>query len=263
MLTLASIFTDIPEAIILFFHDLGLGWGPAIVALTVTVRLAIVPLSLKQIRSMRALQELQPQLKEIQAKYKDDRQRQQQEMMKFYQENEINPLASCIPLLLQLPVFIALFYMLRGESFRCDVRADQAPPCETTTANEGWLFIDSLLESPAGTTAIILVVLFIVTQLLAGLAMAVRGQGLEGPQKFIVFGLPFLFAPFVASFEAGLSVYWITTNLWTFGQQQVVMTLMPPPPKAAETAEKLEAKKETKAPPPPPRKKKKRSGKRR
>jgi YidC/Oxa1 family membrane protein insertase len=255
MLTLASIFTDIPEAIVVFFHDtVGLGWGPSIVALTMTVRLAIVPLSLKQIRSMRALQELQPQLKEIQAKYKDDRQRQQQEMMKFYQENEINPLASCIPLLLQLPVFIALFYMLRGDSFRDDVLA--APP-------EGWLFIDSLISPPEGTTAIILVVLFIVTQLLAGLAMAVRGQGLEGPQKFIVFGLPFLFAPFVASFDAGLSVYWITTNLWTFGQQQVVMTLMPPPPKAQETAEKLEQKKETKAPPPPPRKKKNRTGKRR
>ena len=250
MLTLASIFTDIPEAIVVFFHDLGLGWGPAIVALTVTVRLAILPLSLKQIRSMRALQELQPQLKAIQAKHKDDKQRQQQEMMKFYQENEINPLASCIPLLLQLPVFIALFYMLRGDSFRADVMA--SPP-------EGWLFIDSLIEPPEGTAVTItLIVLFIGTQLLAGLAMAVRGQGLEGPQKFIVFGLPFAFAPFVASFDAGLSVYWITTNIWTFGQQQVVQSLMPAPPK--KTPEEIEA---AKPPPPPPRKKKKRSGKRR
>ena len=250
MLTLASIFTDIPEAIVVFFHDLGLGWGPSIVALTVTVRIAILPLSLKQIRSMRALQELQPQLKAIQTKFKDDKQRQQQEMMKFYQENEINPLASCIPLLLQLPVFIALFYMLRGDSFRADVMA--SPP-------EGWLFIDSLIEPPEGTAVTItLIVLFVGTQLLAGLAMAVRGQGLEGPQKFIVFGLPFAFAPFVASFDAGLSVYWITTNIWTFGQQQVVQTLMPAPPK--KTPEEVEA---AKPPPPPPRKKKKRSGKRR
>jgi YidC/Oxa1 family membrane protein insertase len=253
ILPLASIFTDIPEAIVVFFHDLGLGWGPAIVALTVTVRLAIVPLSIKQIRSMRALQELQPQLKQIQEKFKDDKQRQQQEMMKFYKENEINPLSSCFPLLLQLPVFIALFYMLRGESFRMDVM--ESPP-------EGWLFINSLIEPPEGAAVTItLIVLFIATQLAAGLAMAVRGQGLEGPQKFIVFGLPFAFAPFVASFDAGLSVYWITTNIWTFGQQQVVTTLMPPPPKkeAAEIAEEA-----AKAPPPPPRKKKKkRSGKRR
>jgi YidC/Oxa1 family membrane protein insertase len=254
MLTLASIFTDIPEAIIVFYHDLGLGWGPAIVALTFTVRLAIVPLSLRQIRSMRALQELQPELKLIQAKYKDDKQRQQQEMMKFYQENEINPLASCFPLLLQLPVFIALFYMLRGDSFREDVMA--SPP-------EGWLFIDSLIESPEGLTTIILIVLFITTQLLAGLAMAVRGQGMEGPQKFIIFGLPFAFAPFVASFDAGLSVYWISTNLWTFGQQQVVQTIMPPPPKKDPEAV-AEAAKAAAAPPPPPRKKKKkRGGKRR
>jgi YidC/Oxa1 family membrane protein insertase len=251
MLPLASIFTDIPEWIVVFFHDeVGLGWGPAIVALTFTVRLAIVPLSLKQIRSMRALQALQPQLKAIQEKHKDDRQRQQQEMMKFYRENEINPLASCLPLLLQLPVFIALFYMLRGESFRQDVL--NSPP-------EGWLFIDSLIEKPEGSTTVILIVLFIATQLLAGLAMTVRGQGLEGPQKFIVLGLPFLFAPFVATFITGLSVYWIATNIWTFAQQQVVMTMMPPPPKP--TPEEIEA---AKPPPPPPRKKKKkRSGKRR
>ncbi len=218
------------------------------------MRIVILPLSISQIRSMRALQELQPQLKLIQEKFKDDRQRQQQEMMKFYQENNINPLSSCLPLLLlQLPVFIALFYMLRSDSFRQDVM--EAPP-------EGWLFIPSLIEPPEGAVAVVLVVLFIVTQLGAGLAMAVRGQGLEGPQKFIVFGLPFAFAPFVASFDAGLSVYWITTNLWTLGQQQVVMTVLPPPQK--KTPEEVEAEAAAaKAPPPPPRKKKKRSGKRR
>lgn len=262
LLPIASIFTDIPEAIVVFFHDtVGLGWGPAIVALTFTVRLAILPLSLKQIRSMRALQALQPQLKQIQEKHKNDKQRQQQEMMRFYQKNEINPLASCLPLLLQLPVFIALYYMLRGESFRCDVRAGQSPPCDTLGGGEGWLFIDSLLESPEGSTMVILIVLFIVTQLGAGLAMSVRGQGLEGPQKYIVFGLPFLFAPFVATFEAGLAVYWISTNLWTLGQQQFVHMVMGPAEKPAAIAEAAEAKKAT--PPPPPRKKKKRSGKRR
>lgn len=250
-LPIASIFTDIPEAIIVFFHDtLGLGWGPAIVALTFTVRLAILPLSLKQIRSMRAMQELQPHIKAIQEKHKDDKQRQQQEMMRFYQENEINPLASCLPLLLQLPVFISLYYMLKGESFQQDVVG--SPP-------EGWLFINSLIEPPEGTTVTaVLIVLFIVTQLAAGLAMTVRGQGMEGPQKYIIFGLPFLFAPFVATFEAGLSVYWISTNLWTFGQQQLVFSLMGPIKKP--TPEEIEA---AKPPPPPPRKKKKKSGRQR
>jgi len=250
-LPIASIFTDIPEAIVVFFHDtVGLGWGPAIVALTFTVRLAILPLSLKQIKSMRALQQLQPQIKAIQEKHKGDKQRQQQEMMRFYQENEINPLASCLPLVLQLPVFISLYYMLKGDSFQSDVMS--APP-------EGWLFINSLIEPPDGTAVTVtLIVLFIVTQLGAGLAMAVRGQGLEGPQKFIVFGLPFLFAPFVASFEAGLSVYWISTNLWTLGQQQFVHMTMGTPEKP--TPEEIEA---AKPPPPPPRKKKKKSGRQR
>jgi YidC/Oxa1 family membrane protein insertase len=251
-LPVASIFTDIPEAIIVFFHDtVGLGWGPAIVALVFVVRLAILPLSLKQIHSMRALQTLQPQLKEIQEKYKDDRQRQQQAMMKFYQENEINPLASCLPLLLQIPVFISLYYMLKGDSFQQDVM--NSPP-------EGWLFIPSLIETPTGWVAAVLVVLFIVTQLASGLAMSVRGQSLEGPQKYIIYGLPFLFAPFVIQFEAALSVYWISTNLWTLGQQQVVHSVLGPLKKPDEVAAEQEMAKAAKAPPPPPRKKKKRSG---
>ncbi len=249
-LPIASIFTDIPEQIILFFHDtLHLGWGPAIVALVFVVRMAILPISMKQIRSMRAMQELQPQLKQIQNKYKDDKQAQQQAMMKFYQENEINPLASCLPLLLQIPVFISLYYMLKSTSFQDDVAA--SPP-------EGWLFIPSLIEPPEGAVAAVLVVLFIVTQLASGLAMTVRGQGMEGPQKYIIYGLPFLFAPFVLQFEAALSVYWISTNLWTLGQQQVVHQLLGPVKKPTE--EELQA---AKPPPPPPRKKKKKSGRQR
>ena len=247
----ASIFTDIPEAIVVFFHDtVGLGWGPAIVALTFTVRLVILPLSFKQIKSMRAMQALAPQLKAIQEKHKNDKQRQQQEMMRFYQENEINPLASCFPLLLQLPVFFALYAMLNGDSFQADVAA--SPP-------EGWLFIDSLIEKPEGLGVIItLGLLFIGTQLAAGLAMSVRGQGLEGPQRFIVFGLPFIFAPFILTVPAGLAVYWIATNIWTLGQQQFIHMVLGP--MKVPTKEEIEA---AKPPPPPPRKKKKKSGRQR
>jgi YidC/Oxa1 family membrane protein insertase len=246
----ANALTAIPEAIILFFHDtLHLGWGPSIIALVFVVRLAILPISLKQIRSMRAMQQLQPHIKAIQTKYKDDKQRQQQEMMKFYQENEINPLASCLPLVFQIPVFISLYYMLKSDSFQQDVM--NAPP-------EGFLFIPSLIEPPTGAVAVVLVVLFIVTQLASGLAMSVRGQGMEGPQKYIIYGLPFLFAPFVLQFEAALSVYWISTNLWTLGQQQIVHSLMGPLKKP--TPEEIEA---AKPPPPPPRKKKKKSGRQR
>lgn len=249
-LPLASIFTDIPHAIILFFHDtIGFGWGLSIVLLTFTVRLAIMPISLKQIRSMRAMQALQPQMKLIQEKYKNDKQRQQQEMMRFYQENEINPLASCLPLVLQIPVFISLYYMLRGQTFQDDVAASGHP---------GFLFIHSLIQPPQGAVMVVLIILFIATQLAAGVTMSLRGAGVDGPQKYIVFGLPFLFAPFVARFMAGLSVYWIATNLWTFGQQQFVHMTMGTPKKP--TPEELEA---AKPPPPPPKKKKKKSGRRR
>ncbi len=119
MLVVANIFQPLItvfESVLKFFHNtVGTGWGLSIVLLTVVIRLVLVPLTLKQFKSMQAMQRLQPQMKEIQAKYKDDKQRQQQEMMKFYKENNVNPLASCLPLVAQLPVFISLFYMLRKD----------------------------------------------------------------------------------------------------------------------------------------------------
>src|SRR3954454_22145083 len=106
---------DIADNVLNFFHDAGLSWGAAIMALTVCMRTLLIPLTYKQLKGMRALQALQPQIKEIQAKYKNDKQRMQQEMMNFYKENKVNPFASCIPLVAQLPVFITLFYVLRHE----------------------------------------------------------------------------------------------------------------------------------------------------
>src|ERR687894_2404950 len=121
---LANIFQpliDVFEPVLVFFHDtVGLGWGWSIVALTICVRALLLPLAIKQYRSMKALQEIAPELKKVQDKYKDDKQRQQQEVMKFYQENKVNPLASCLPLVAQMPVFLALFYLLR-EDLKLDI----------------------------------------------------------------------------------------------------------------------------------------------
>src|SRR5436305_10558450 len=115
---------DVFEAVLKFFHDdVGASWGWSIVLMTVAVRALLIPLTFKQFKSMQKLQQLAPQLKAIQAKYKEDKQRQQQEIMKFYKENNVNPFASCLPLLLQLPVFIGLFYMLR-KSLRPDICPD-------------------------------------------------------------------------------------------------------------------------------------------
>src|SRR3954449_3600953 len=114
---------DFFEGILKFFHDsVGFSWGLSIIALTIVVRAALVPLTLRQFHSMQALARLQPQIKKLQAKYKDDKQRLNQEMMKFYQENKVNPLGSCLPLAAQLPVFISLFYMLRK-----DLKSDICP----------------------------------------------------------------------------------------------------------------------------------------
>ena len=228
---------DLAEAVIVFFHDdVGFGWGAAIVALTFVTRLVILPLSVSQIRSMRALQAYSPQIKAIQERYKDDKQRQQREMIAFYQENKINPFASCIPLLLQLPVFLALYQLLNGD-FKDRI-------------DESFLFIESLAEKATGGPLIALIVLFIVTQLGASLVMASRA---DKNQRIIMFVLPFVFAPFVIGFPAGLAVYWISTNVWTLGQQSVVKYFFPPPEIA--TVEEVKA---ATPPPPPPRKKKKR-----
>src|SRR5437868_12100343 len=112
---------DVNDAIVKFWHNtLGLGWGLSIIGLTVVVRLAILPLTFKQVRSMQALQQLQPEIKKLQERYKDDKQRMQQEMMDFYKENQVNPLGSCLPLLLQFPFFMGLFYTLRSSEFRTE-----------------------------------------------------------------------------------------------------------------------------------------------
>src|SRR3954471_4657632 len=126
MLVLGNIFQpliDVFEWIIVRIHNLiGGSWGWSIILLTILVRAAILPLTLRQFRSMQGLARLQPQIKELQAKYKDDKQRLNQEMMKFYSENKVNPLGSCLPLVAQLPVFLSLFYMLR-----VDLKPDICP----------------------------------------------------------------------------------------------------------------------------------------
>src|SRR4051812_25099480 len=119
---------DAFDAVIRFFHDtFGFGWGLSIIALTVCVRAVLVPLTLKQFKSMQSLQRLAPEIKKLQEKYKDDKQRLNQEMMKFYQENKVNPFGSCLPLVAQLPVFFSLFYMLRKD-LRVDICPQINPP---------------------------------------------------------------------------------------------------------------------------------------
>jgi YidC/Oxa1 family membrane protein insertase len=235
---------DIANAVLQFFHDdVGLSWGMSIIALTFCTRALLIPLTYKQLKGMRALQALQPQIKELQEKYKNDKQRMQQEMMRFYKENKVNPFASCVPLLAQIPVFITLFFLLRDE-LPDDVGPGGAP----------FLFINDLTEKATGTELIVLLVIYVGTQLISGLVMSITA---DKSQRMLMFLLPLIFVPFILSFPAGLILYWITTNVWTIGQQLVIQKVVPPPavvsPGGAATATAA-----VKAPPPPPRKKKKR-----
>src|ERR687888_601058 len=128
MLIIANVvqpLVDVCRSILEFWHNL-IGdfegsWGFAIILLTFTVRLAILPLTFKGVKSMQRLQQLQPEIKRIQERYKEDKQRMNQEIMRFYQEQKVNPLGSCLPLVLQIPFFISLFYLLRSADFRADI----------------------------------------------------------------------------------------------------------------------------------------------
>jgi YidC/Oxa1 family membrane protein insertase len=245
MMAIANIFQpliDIFGPVLVFFHSIiGGSWGWSIIALTVLVRALLLPLAFKQMHSMQKLQLVAPQLKAIQAKYKDDKQRQQQEIMRFYKENEINPFASFLPLLAQIPVFIGLYYTLRTR-LRDDIcpglqtagrhayhRAHpQVPlndiagttfPCHGLNGSS-WLFIHDLTNTATGLTLIVLIVLYVCTQLASSLMM--QAPTMDQTQRRIVRLLPLLFVVFIIHFPVGLILYWITTNTWTIGQQWLV-----------------------------------------
>src|SRR5438552_1423427 len=202
---------DAFDAVIRFFHDsFGFGWGLSIIAMSECVRAVLVPLTLKQFKSMSALQRLAPEIKKVQEKYKYDKQRLNQEMMKFYQENKVNPFGSCLPLLMQMPVFISLFYMLRK-----DLKIDICGPKErilqvahdthTTLQTVGcdkvqpgsakFLFIGDLTHSATGATLILLLVLYVGSQLASSLLMS--AATVDKNQRTMMLALPFVFVLFV------------------------------------------------------------------
>lgn len=299
-----QLIVDVLKPILIFIHEtLGVGWGVSIVLLTVLVRAAMAPLTVKQFKSMRAMAAVAPELKKLQAKYKDDKQRQQQEIMKFYAENKINPFASCLPLLAQFPFFIGLYYLLQSD-LRFEIcgnaagvvanAAGKLPPCgdiPKPTGAEQFLFIPDLTAGATGWVLAALMILYVGSQLLSTLLTPTTP---DRNQQMLMYGLPLVFAIFILLYEfpAGLLVYWITTNLWTVGQGYILRKklgpIMPIKPdgdaadgddgpketffsrlssgmgaKSAPAAAPAAPRKASGPPPPSPRKKKKRSGRRR
>jgi YidC/Oxa1 family membrane protein insertase len=207
--------------------SVGLTWAWAIIALTLIVRFAIVPLTVKQIRSMQKLQQHAPELKAIQAKYKnrksrEDRQRMNEEVMQFYRENKVNPAASCLPILIQIPIFISLFFVLNN--FENNVLP------EYPGSKIGWLGIvpDITADVNAHWSGWLLLVVYVVSQLASIISMPTT----DPRQRYIFVALPLVFIPFILTFPVGLMLYWATTNLWTVGQGIVTRRLVPRKPVA-------------------------------
>jgi YidC/Oxa1 family membrane protein insertase len=220
MKNILSPLIDACQWVLEFWHDLvGGSWGWSIILLTFTVRLFILPLTFRGVKSMQRLQALQPEIKQIQERYKDDRQRMNQEVMAFYQREKVNPLGSCLPLLLQIPFFISLFYLLRSDEFKADIAGNAAFGPINDMAEK-----ITFSEQPA--LLIVLIVLYVGTQLAAS---AVTAFSADPTQRRIMFAMPFVFTIFIVNFQAGLIVYWITTNVWTVGQQLLVKKLYPKP----------------------------------
>jgi YidC/Oxa1 family membrane protein insertase len=298
------------ESIMVFIHDnvVGGSWGLAIIGLTVVIRAALVPLTFRQLKSMQEMQRLAPQISALKEKYKDDKQRQQQEIMKFYQENKINPLASCLPLLLQLPVFVSLFYMLRSDLKKhiCGKALEQHyhafhhagetltkyienTSCQSVQRGSAkFLFLPDITNKATGAALIVLIVLYVGSQVASTLVATATA---DKNQRRLMLLLPLVFIVILYRYPAGLLVYWITTNLWTIGQQMLIKRHMathsPPPEKGPESSggggsangkpdaprgkgpkgepalAGVSARAAAAPPPRAPRKKKKRSGRRR
>jgi YidC/Oxa1 family membrane protein insertase len=201
-----------------FHYNIGLTWAWAIVATTIVVRVLLVPLTVRQIHSMQAMQRHAPQMKEIQRKYKGDRQRMNEELMKFYKENRINPAASCLPLLAQIPVFISLYLVLRHFEAHIPAGSDLS-----------WLHIVPDITAPANShwSGYLLLAIYAGSQVLSTWFMSAT---MDKTQRIIMMVLPLVFITVVAHFPAGLVIYWVTTNLWTVGQGIVTRRLAPKVP---------------------------------
>jgi YidC/Oxa1 family membrane protein insertase len=223
------IFSSLEDAFRWFLtriHEFtGFPWAYCIIILTVLVRLALVPLFVKQMKSSQQMQALAPKIKALQAKHKGDRKKLQEEQMKLYQEHSVNPFGACLPLVFQMPIFFALYLVLRSFS--------KHPPGGAAAFEHGdFAFLGSFIPNithatdKVGLAGIVLIVLYVASQAGSTLLMP---NTMDPRQRYMFLALPFVFVIFVIRFPVGLMLYWITTNLWTVGQQFVLRKLMPAP----------------------------------
>jgi len=227
-----------------FGTDSGVSWSLAIIGLVIIIRIILVPLFVKQIKSQRALTALQPHMKEIQKKYKDDRQKQSEEMMKLYKEHKTNPLASCFPILAQAPIFFALFTVLNGIGKNPPVKHGVLSQEDVVSAAQAKFFGAPISDTFLGTdittvklVTILLIALMSLTTFTTQRQLMTKGMPkmdasnnmMLQQQKIMLYAFPVIFAISGVNFPVGVLIYWSTTNLWTWGQQYYVIKRNPTP----------------------------------
>jgi len=239
--------------VIIKIHDLlspifgsssGVTWSLSIIGLVIIIRIILIPLFVKQIKSQRALTALQPLMKEIQKKYKDDRQKQSEEMMKLYKEHKTNPLASCFPILAQAPIFFALFTVLNGIGKNPPVRHGVFTQEDVVNAAQAKFFgapiSQTFLSSDITTVkfvTILLIAFMSLTTFTTQRQLMTKGMPkmdssnnmMLQQQKIMLYAFPVIFAITGVNFPIGVLIYWSTTNLWTWGQQFYVIKRNPTP----------------------------------
>ncbi|GHF04601.1 membrane protein insertase YidC [Streptomyces griseoluteus] len=266
--TIASFFSFITTPVswvIVQFHtvygsifgpDTGWAWGLSIVSLVVLIRICLIPLFVKQIKATRAMQTLQPEMKKIQERYKNDKQRQSEEMMKLYKESGTNPLSSCLPILAQSPFFFALYHVLNGiasgktigvindsllESAR-KAHIFGAPLAAKFKDNADTLHALGATVTDVRVVTAIMIVLMSASQFYTQRQLMTKNvdTSVKTPfmqqQKMLMYVFPIMFAVFGINFPVGVLVYWLTTNVWTMGQQMYVIRNNPTPGSKAQAA---------------------------
>ena len=228
----------------IFGKDSGVTWTLSIIGLVILIRIILIPLFVKQIKSQRAMTALQPHMKEIQKKFKDDRQKQSEEMMKLYKEHKTNPLASCFPILAQAPIFFALFTVLNGIGKNPPVKHGVLSQEDVKSAAQAEFFgapiSQTFLGSDITTVKIVTVVLIAfmsLTTFTTQRQLMTKGMPkmdssnnmMLQQQKIMLYAFPLIFAVTGVNFPVGVLIYWSTTNLWTWGQQYYVIKRNPTP----------------------------------
>jgi YidC/Oxa1 family membrane protein insertase len=209
---------NILGGVLLYFHqNLGVPWWLSIVMLTVIVRGLLFPLTVKQVRSMRAMQDLKPRMDRVRAQFKDNPQRQREEMAKLYQDQGVNPLGGCLPILVQMPVFIGMFYVIRTFGGT----PGRTPPEYDSFTHGGILWFQNLSQPDP---YYILPIISAITMLAA---TEITSKNVDPQQRWLMRLLPVGFTAFLLNFPAGLFMYWITSNLMTLGQNYVIYNYGP------------------------------------